>query len=258
MALFWRLWGAVALVNFAVLIFFVGLATIQFDEIHSQLLRERLTVLVDRTAAPFEAVAQLGLPIASVRNARALLERARQTDETITAVHVFDASGRVIHSTVKDPPAAISSEAISSRRTAPGTSWHLQTETAFLSGIDIAGKNETTAGGVLVVYPSEGNTTRVRAMAVELALSAIGVLLAAAALGAGLLRLGLARQIQLFESIEAAIARSERYFWRSSAGATMDEPAGEARELHDLMEAADARYQAIGRNIAGVADGGGR
>ena len=51
MALFWRLWAAVALVNIAVLAVFVALATLQFGKIHGELLGERLTVLADRSAA---------------------------------------------------------------------------------------------------------------------------------------------------------------------------------------------------------------
>lgn len=52
MALFWRIWAAVTLVNLAVLTLFVGLATLQFDSINSGLTGERLAVLAERTAAP--------------------------------------------------------------------------------------------------------------------------------------------------------------------------------------------------------------
>lgn len=60
MALFWRIWAAVTLVTFAVLSIFVSMAILQFDQIHSELLGERLMVLADRTAAPFEAAARIG------------------------------------------------------------------------------------------------------------------------------------------------------------------------------------------------------
>jgi len=42
MALFWRIWTAVILVNLTVLSLFVGLATLQFDSINSGLVGERL------------------------------------------------------------------------------------------------------------------------------------------------------------------------------------------------------------------------
>ena len=81
MALFWRIWSAVILVNLAVLTLFVGLAILRFDSINSGLVGERaprrLAVLAGRTAAPFQAAAKIGLPLSTVRNADALLERAR-------------------------------------------------------------------------------------------------------------------------------------------------------------------------------------
>ena len=45
-------------------------------------------------------------------------------------------------------------------------------------------------------------------MAAELAIAAIGILIASAALGAALLRIGLADQIRLFEAIDSAVAQS--------------------------------------------------
>src|SRR3546814_3890200 len=101
MALFWRIWAAVTLVNLAVLTIFVGLATLQFGNINSDLVGERLVVLADLTAAPFEAAAKIGLPLSTVRNADALLEGARQIDGAILAIHVFDAAGRIVHSTAE-------------------------------------------------------------------------------------------------------------------------------------------------------------
>lgn len=47
MALFWRIWTAVTLVNLAVLSVFVSLATLQFDSINSELAGERLAVLAE-------------------------------------------------------------------------------------------------------------------------------------------------------------------------------------------------------------------
>jgi hypothetical protein len=104
MALFWRIWTAVMLVNLVVLTLFVGLATLQFDSINSGLVGERLAVLAGRTAAPFQATAKIGLPLSTMRNADALLERARQTDDAILAIHVFDAAGSVVHSTAAAAP----------------------------------------------------------------------------------------------------------------------------------------------------------
>jgi hypothetical protein len=254
-ALFWRIWAAVTLVNFAVLTIFVGLATLQFGSINSGLVGERLVVLAGRTAAPFEAAAKIGLPLSSVRNAGALLERARQTDAAILAIHVFDAAGQIVHSTATPAPAAIPPEAAAARTDAGRAPWHRETAEGFLSSIDIASRDGISAGGILIVYPGGGNVTQIRAMAAELALVAVTVLLAAAALGALLLRLGLGRQIRLFEAIDSAVAGFERGAWRSAAGRPAPIAKDEAGELHSLLEAAETRYRAAGRALSATRDG---
>lgn len=257
MALFWRLWAAVTLVNFAVLTIFVGLATLQFGNINSDLIGERLVVLAGRTAAPFEAAARIGLPLSAVRNADALLERARQTDDAILAIHVFDAAGRIVHSTAAptQTPTAISPEAIMARAAAKGAAWYRETSGAFLSSIDIAPHEGVSAGGILIVYPVAGSFIQIRAMAAELALLAMGVLLASAAFSALLLRLGLQSQIRLFEHIDSAILDFERGAWRGAAGRSAALTEGEGGELRSLLAAAEVRYLAAGRCIAAARDG---
>lgn len=255
MALFWRIWAAVTLVNFAVLTIFVGLATLQFGNINSDLVGERLLVLAGRTAGPFEAAAKIGLPLASVRNADALLERARQTDDTILAIHVFDAGGQIVHSTATPAPVAIPAEAFAARAAAGDAPWHRETAEGFLSGIAIVSRDNILVGGILIVYPGGGNITRVRAIAAELGLTAIAVLLTAAALSALLLRLGLRRQIRLFEAMDATIGNFERAAWRSAAGRPAAITEYDARELRSLLEAAEARYRAAGRALEVAQDG---
>lgn len=255
MALYWRIWTAVVLVNLAVLTIFVGLATLQFDKIHSALVGERLAVLGERIAGPFEAAARIGLPLSDVRNANALLERARQTDEAISAVHVFDIAGQIVHSTEAAAPAMIPAAAIAALNVAKGGPWHVETAHGFFSGIDIAATDGTTAGGIMIVYPARESATRVRAMGAELAIIAMGVMLAAGALGALLLRFGLARQIRLFEAIDGAVEGFERDAWRSAAAdAASQPPAADAAGLRLMLDAAETRYRAIGRAIAASRD----
>jgi hypothetical protein len=251
MALFWRIWAAVTLVNLAVLTIFVGLATLQFGSINSGLVGERLLVLAGRTAAPFESAAKIGLPLSTVRNADALLERARQTDDAILAIHVFDTAGRIVHSTATPAPATIPPDAIAARAASGNVPWHRETTEGFLSSTDIASRDGSTVGGILIVYSDSGNVTQIRAMAAELALAAVVVLLAAAALSALLLRLGLGNQIKLFEAIDSAIKSFERGAWRSAAGrppkpVTLDD----TDELRALLESAEVRYHMTGRAMS--------
>src|SRR5690606_10928664 len=119
--------------------------------------------------------------------------------------HVFDAAGRIVHSTIVPPPKTISREAAAARREAKGAAWHRETSEGFLSSIDIASRDGVSAGGILITYPVRGALIRLRAMAAELAVVAVGVLMASAVLSALLLRLGLRRQIRLFGEIDGAI-----------------------------------------------------
>lgn len=253
MALFWRVWAAVILVNLGVLVLFVGLAVLQFDSINAILVGERLVVLAERTAAPFQAAARIGLPLSTVRNADALLARARQTDDAISAVHVFDEAGRIVHSTDASAPPSISSEALATRRAAAGEPWHFRTrEGGFLSGIDIPTPGGTTAGGILVAYPGDANATQVRAMGAELYLAAIIVMVATAGLSVLLLRIALRQQIRQFEEVETDISDFERASWRTAATAVADAgtSTGRPSELRRLLDAAEDRYHATGQAIA--------
>lgn len=236
---------------------FVGLAALQFDSINSALVGERLMVLAERTAGPFRSAARIGLPLSTVRNAGALLEGARQTDDAIRAIHVFDAEGRIVHSTDAHPAAMIPAQAAAARSKAAGESWHAATAEGFLSSIDIASRSGGTAGGILIVYPGRGNVTQVRAMTAELGLGAIAVMLVSAAISALLLRLGLGRQIRQFEAVDGAIDDFERVAWRSAAAGPAAAPMGEGdtSELRRLLREAETRYRATGREIAAATEG---
>ena len=252
MALFWRVWAAVTLVNLVVLSVFVGLAALQFASINATLVGERLVVLASRTVAPFAAAVRLGLPLSTVRNAAALLERARQTDEEIVALHVFDASGRVVHSTVAPAPAQISPDAMTAREAARGGPWYRETVDGFVSSVDIAARDGGSAGGILIVYPGGGNITQIRAMVAELLVGAIAALLAAGVLGTLLLRIGLAGLIRQFEAVDATYRDFERGAWRRAAGGCWQSAADAS--LRDKLESAAAQYRATGQQIAAAKD----
>lgn len=255
MALFWRIWVAVTLVNLAVLTIFVGLATLQFGSINSSLAGERLLVLAGHTAAPFESAAGIGLPLSTVRNADALLEQARQTDDAIVAIHVFDSTGRIVHSTASPAPAEIPPEAAAARASSGHLPWHREMDEGFLSSVDIAAVDGSSAGGILIVYSRSGIAARIWVMAAELALAAVGVLLATAGLSALLLRFGLSPQIEMFETIDNAVSSFERGAWRSAAGGqppSADE--SDASGLAALMQEAEAKYRAAGRALSSARD----
>lgn len=251
MPLFWRIWGAVTLVIFAVMGLFVVLATMQFSAIHATLVGERLVVLADRTMAPFAAAVRLGLPLSSVRNATALLERARQTDDSIVALHVFDESGRIVHTTDELAPATIPGFVAQARAAARGGYWYRQTAAGFVGSVDLSRHDGGIGGGILVVYSGAGHATQVRAIFAELVLGAMLALASAAALAALLLRWGLAPMILHHQTIEATVRDFEHGAWRRAAGRPRGRSdVADGDGLRKGLEAAGARYRAIGRRLA--------
>jgi len=249
-ALYWRIWAAVTLVTLVVLSVFVGLATIRFASINAGLVGERLLVLADRTVAPFASAVRLGLPLSAVRNATALLERARQTDDAILAIHVFEASGRIVHSTSPQPPFAIPPEASQARSAGRGDAWFRETGESFLGSVDIAGRDGASAGGILIVYPRGDGLTRTRAMLANLSLAAIAVLVAVAVLAALLLRWGLAGQIRRFAAIDGEVRAFEQGAWRSAAEGRPPPAPDDATGLLERLEQAERQYRAAGRALA--------
>lgn len=251
MALFWRIWTAVIAVSFVVLSIFVGLATLQFDEINSALVGERLVVLADRTAAPFQAAVKLGLPLSSVRNAAALLERARQTDDSISAIHVFDGAGNIVHSTRPEASATLAHLASAASRKLPDSRWYGETSDGFLARVDIGGLGEPNAGGILIAYPADGNNTQVLAMGAQLAIVALVVMVGTAIISAVFLRRALNPEILAFDAMDAAVAEFERDSWRSAAGRNLTGTnSGFGSGLRELLDTADLQYRATGRAIA--------
>lgn len=255
MALFWRIWIAVTIVNFIVLSIFVALATLQFANIDSQLISERLLVLANRTAGPFKAAARIGLPLSTVRNGVALLERARQTDDAIRAIHVIDESGNIVHSTDILPPEKISAETARARKIAGNNAWHVESGGGFLSGVEISTLSGKSAGGIVIDYSGGGNLTRIRAMAAELAFAAMAILAVASVLSAVLLRLVLNSQIAIFEAIDHTITRFEQGAWRSAAGQAAGDSKQHRGELDHLLVNAEERYRTTGQFLQAAKDG---
>lgn len=252
--LFWRIWTAIVLTTLAVLALFVLLATLQFQSINASLTGDRLAVLANRTAEPFLTPARIGLPLSSVRNAAALLERARQTDQEILAVHVFDASGQIVHSTESPTPASIPPSAQDAMHRGDTSRWQLFDGVSFIGGVTIVDGGGELAGGVMIEYPAAGHRTQVRAMAAELGFSALGGLVAFAVAAALLLRLSLRRLFRKFGHIETEIIEFERSAWRSAAGAP---PTANAQGegfgvLRQGLRDAEATYRSLGNKLTSL------
>ncbi|MBO6726080.1 MAG: hypothetical protein JJ911_10515 [Rhizobiaceae bacterium] len=212
----WRVVAALCAVNSLALAVFVIIATMQFDSILSGLVRERLAVLAEGTKAPFQAVADLGLPVSTLRNTSAVLEEVRQSDSAILAVHIYGPGGGIVHSTARDAsaPVAVSSLGLPPDVTSRGSDTYHETESSFVLASPFQASHGTNPGGVAFVYSKALAATQVRAMAADLGVAALAILLGTLLAATLLTRLALREHVRFFSALLIVYDRFERRFWR--------------------------------------------
>ncbi len=258
MSFFWRSWVTVTVLIATVSVVLAALSVVQFDAILANFIHGRLSVLAQTIETPFKSATDLGLSLSSVGNARAILERARQTDSDISAVHIFDQVGTIIHSTDQNPPTSVRAEVLFAQSDSESPIWHAETGQTFLSGVTILDLAGEKLGGVLVVYPKTGLDTAVGAMAARLTIYLIITLVVVAGIGIAILRFGLRRLIQVFTGIDAAFATIERREWRRSASGYDPAPQPvrgfgiDTENLEQMLSAAEDRYVAAGKELAAL------
>jgi hypothetical protein len=249
MVLIGRILGTIVALNLFVLAVFVGLATLQYNAILSNLTRERLVVLADTVRAPFQAVANLGVGIDTVRNADAVLERARQSDDAIAAIHVISPDGDIVRSTSLQPSVRAMDEWRSDLlNVGDGNTWHLETRDRFLVGARITGPGGEEAGGVLIEYSKRSSNILVQAMEARLVLLAGAILLVTTLLGLIILRLVLSEHLRIFGGILASFDEFERKFWRGEGSSEGPEVnvrglGLDTSEFRGLLETSEDQYQ---------------
>jgi len=240
---------------------FIGLATLQYNAILSDLTRDRLVVLSNTVRTPFQAVADLGVPIGTMRNADAVLERARASDDSILAIHVFTPDGRIVRSTERRPPAQVEEEIAGiAREAGDAANWHVESAGVFVVGANIAGLTGSPAGAILIRYSKRDANTQVDAMEARLVLFAIAVLTGSLLILFGVLRVVLSEHVRIFDGILASFDTFERGFWRGSvrapgANAGIEGLGVSTAEFADLMEQSEDQYEMLRRRSASPGEG---
>lgn len=196
MSILWRSWLTFTAIIATVLIVLAVLSCLQHNALYSQLIRQRLAVVAQTTADSFQPVVNLGLPISMVRNARQVLERARETDARITAIHAFNPTGVIVHTTHPEHPDKVPAKVKLAQSLADGIQWSVETATELFSGISILDAADATVANVVVVYPKEEFEARTDAVVKNIATITIGLLLIFSAAAYLLLRLRLAGAIR--------------------------------------------------------------
>lgn len=207
MSILWRSWLTFTAVIAVVLGVLATLAVLQHNAILSDLIRQRLTVVAQTTAASFRSVVDLGLPLSIMRSADRVLARGLEIDPTITAIHVFNPSGIVHYSTESEKPDSVSRAVLRAQDLSDGRTWSVETPDDLNSGYTVADHAGDDVGGVVVVYPKEDFNTLRHAMVVRSALLAAVLLAVFSASAFLILRLRLSGAINGLNRFQALLAK---------------------------------------------------
>ncbi|MCA0043163.1 hypothetical protein [Celeribacter litoreus] len=227
-------------INIAVLVVFVVLAVLQFDQVRTGLEKERLTAVADRASEPLASAAMIGLDLASVRNLDSILERARQSDEAIMALHVLDRNGAIVKSTARS---TISLETPEIQRyfedAASGTSFQESGTFRYLR--TFTRPSGDIVGALLMEYSGETARTAVWAMAGRLATAALGFCVLSSIFSMLAVRFVFDREKRIDDVFLSADAASMQQMWRDET-THEDRPTG---DVEALMSAAEAEYHRL-------------
>jgi MFS family permease len=205
------------------------LSCLQHNALYSALIRQRLSVVAQTTADSFQPVVNLGLPISMVRNARSVLERAHRTDASITAIHAFNPTGIIVHTTHPDHPANVPDKVRRAPSLTDDVQWSAETDTELFSGISILNAAGTTVANVVVVYPKEEFDARSTVVVENIATITLGLLLIFSAAAYLLLRLRLAGAIRALSRLALLLSIIRQ--GRASGADIPPMPEGEAAKL---------------------------
>lgn len=256
MPLFWRSWLVVSVLIALVLAVLTVLCVLQFEAILSALIRERLAILAQTTEASFRSALDLGLPLETIRNAGAILEHAKASDPAITAIHVFDRTGMIVHSTVPDAPTTVRAEVLFAQSAADDARWSVETEHELLSGVKILDQASATVGGLVVVYPvtdlevaAAAMMRRLGLLAVAIAVLGTGAAMAAVRTGLGPAIRTLARLDDMRVRLEAGEAGLSSQGWGAQVAPAAVADGG---EIEHKLAAATACFREAHESLAAL------
>ncbi|MDF2235732.1 hypothetical protein P2H44_24515 [Albimonas sp. CAU 1670] len=245
MAVFWRIWATASASLAITLLILVGLTLLQYRNVQRTLLSERVAVLAQNTAEPFVSAMAIGMPLASVRNAKALLERARQTDDAIISIQLLEPGGRIL--------SHAGEEGADASNLATLADWSAGAVNRFEGGrfvsvTPIRGAAGGSPGAIVVSLDAADSVDRAWAMGAELAAAGVAFhVVGSLAIGLSLRR-AFASEIAAFDAVEQDVELFERDIWRGEPSAP-----GEGGELHRVLTEAHASYRAAA--LRSLADG---
>jgi len=155
MSILWRSWLIFTAIIATIISTLALLSYLQFNIILSNLIQQRLSVVVQTTAGSFRSVVNLGLPFSMVRNTETILKRGRETDERIIAIHAFNPSGIIVGSTDPDHNEKVPDEVTSAQTIDNNGKWSVETPEKIFSGLSVLDDKNQLVGGIVVIYPKD-------------------------------------------------------------------------------------------------------
>jgi len=204
----------VILVAVLVCLFAVGMAGfLNFFKYRSnaeRILKERLVVTGTSIEMSIRSSLALGLQFADLGTLPSMLERERATDDLILSIEVFDTDGKPLYSTDRLRAARNVPEAwLAAARQAKGGDWFVKSGTESAAGIAIENSFGLLLGYAVLRYSEEQINRSAMNVARELAVSALGVFLVAAALASIVLLAVMHRLSRDLAAVEAALRSAD-------------------------------------------------
>ncbi len=225
-------------INLAVLIAFVVLSALQFDQVRSELERERLKIVADRAAEPLAAAASIGLDLASVRNMRAILERSRQSDNAIIALSVIGPDGEVLLSTAAERGGDIGAATLR-RLGEPGLPQSYREGGDYRYLVTFEDSRGGLVGALLTEYSGAAANTSVWAMAGRLATAALLLCIVGGLCSAWAVRAALKPEMAIDRAIADADRALERRLWRGQNDTALPDS---RTDVMSALEEAETAY----------------
>ena len=128
-----------------------ALSSLQRNAIFSDLLRQRISVIAQTTAASFKPITDLGIPLSMIRNGSEIVARARELDHEIAGVDALSPDGDVIFST-RSMLHPLPQHLLQAMKLSRNNRWSAETSDEILSGFNIVGADDRVKGAVVVAY----------------------------------------------------------------------------------------------------------
>ena len=239
-AIFRELIISVTVINLAVLVAFVVLTVLQFDQIRTGLEQERLAVVSERVSEPLSSAAAIGLQLSSVRNLPALLERAKQVDEAIVDLHVLDKEGNVVASTRRE--GEIADVEITKVLQSGETEVAIRNGRDFRYLVSFQNSEGDLAGALLMEYSGAEANTSVWAMAGQLSTAALLFSALSSLLSIFVVRKVLQPEIEISNAYSSANDQLDMWLWRGHQNLP---PVNVTTEIEQALREADQRYRKL-------------